>query len=104
MVDDIGQELAEAFQQFVAGQAALGGERLDLVCAERVGEIAGRDLLVGTIADPGVGLIAKPLLLELIQQVAEPAAQNAAGRAAREQAAPAALEHVAQSAAPATAG
>src|SRR2546430_12191908 len=29
MVDDIGQELAEAFQQFVAGQAALGGERLD---------------------------------------------------------------------------
>ena len=66
MIDDVGQILAEAVQQFVAGQPALGGERRDLVGAERVGEVAGRDLLVGPVADPGVGLIAKPLLLELV--------------------------------------
>ena len=99
-----GKILAEALQQFVAGQSALRGERLDLVGAERVGEIAGRDLLVGTVADPGIGLIAMALLLELIQEVAEAAAQDAAGRAAREQPAQSALQHVAETAARAAAG
>src|SRR5829696_1803306 len=98
MIDDVGQMLAEALQQFVAGKAALGGELFNLVGAERVGEIAGRDLLVGAVADPGVSLIAKALLLELIEEVAEAAAQDAPRRAAREQSAQAALEHVAQSA------
>src|SRR5439155_8196117 len=96
MVDDVGQILAEALQQFVAGQAALGGELLNLVGAERVGEIAGCDLLVGSIADPGVRLVAKSLLLELVQEVAEAAAQDAASRAACEQSAQSALEHVAE--------
>jgi len=59
LVDDVGQVLAEALQQFVARHAALGSERLDLVDAERAAEIARRDLLVGTGADPGVGLIAQ---------------------------------------------
>src|SRR5215213_7998369 len=97
MIDDVGQMLAETLQQFVAGEAALGGELLDLVGAERVGEIAGRNLLVGTVAHPGVGLVAQPLLLELIQEVAKAAAQNASRSAARKQSAQAALQHVAKS-------
>ena len=55
---------------------------VDLVRTERVGEIAGRHLLVGAFAHPGIGLIAKPVLLELVEEVAKPAAQDAAGRAA----------------------
>ena len=55
MIDDVGQILAEALQQFVARQAALRRQRFDLVGAERAGEIAGRDLLVGAVADPGIG-------------------------------------------------
>jgi hypothetical protein len=97
MIDDVGQILAETLQQFVTGQAALGSQRLDLIGAERVGEVAGRDLLVGTVGDPGIGLVAESLLLELIQEVAEAAGKNAAGGAARQKAAQAALEHVAQS-------
>src|SRR5262245_2697754 len=98
MIDDVGQILAEALQQFIARQAALRRERLDLVGAERVGEIAGRDLLVGSVADPRIGLVAHAFLLELIEQVAKAAAQDAARRAARKQSAEAALEHVAETA------
>src|SRR3954470_24241698 len=99
MIDDVGQILAEALQQILARQAALGGQMFNLVGTQRIGEIAGRDLLVGTVADPGVGLIAKPLLLELIQEVAKPAAQDAAGRSTREQSAQSALEQVAHTSA-----
>src|SRR6478609_7002418 len=99
MIDDVGQELAEALQQLVARQAALGGERLDLVGTEGAAEIAGRDLLVGTVADPGIRGVAVTFLLELVEQVAEPAAQNAASRAACQKSAQSALEHVAKPAA-----
>ena len=52
MIDHVGQILAEAFQQVIARQPALRRQRFDLVGAERAGEIAGRDLLVGAVADP----------------------------------------------------
>ena len=103
MVDHVGQILAEALQQFVARQSALRRQMLDLVGAERVGEVARRDLLVGAVADPGIGRVALALLLELVEQVAEAAAEDAAGGAAREQSAEPALEQVAEAAA-ATAG
>src|SRR4029079_17563435 len=99
MIDDVGQVLAEALQQFVAREAALGGERLDLVGAQRVGEVAWRDLLVRPIADPRVGLIPEAVLLELFHEVAEAAAQDAAGCATREQSAQSALEQVAHTSA-----
>ena len=49
MIDHVGQILAEALEQFVARQAALRRTAIDLVGAERVGEIAGRNLLVGPL-------------------------------------------------------
>src|SRR4051794_41680740 len=98
MVDDVGQILAETAQQFIARQTALCRQRGDLVGAERVGEVAGRDLLVGTVADPRIRRVAMALLLELIEQVAEAAAEHASGRTTREQSAEAALEDVAETA------
>ena len=64
----------------------------------------GATCLLGPLLTQEFGLIAQPLLLELLQEVAEPAAQDAAGRAAREQSAQSALEHVAETAARAAAG
>src|SRR3954453_19586689 len=92
MVDHLRQILAEAGEQFVARQPALGGQAFDLVGAERIGEIAGRDRLVLALADPGIRGLAVAALLELVQEIATPAAQHAPGRPAREQAAEAALE------------
>src|SRR6266436_4591521 len=99
MIDHVGQILAEASQQFVARQACLGSDRIDLVGAERVGEIAGRNRLVLALADPRIGHLALAALLQLVEEVAEPAGKNAAGRAARQQAAEPALQHVAETAA-----
>src|SRR4051794_22859112 len=99
MIDDVGQILAEAVQQFVARHAALRRQRVDLIGAERAGEIAGGDLLVRTIADPGTRGVAVALLLELVQEVAEAAAEHAARRATCEQAAQSALENIAETSA-----
>src|ERR1700722_6711185 len=96
MVDHTGQMLAETVEQFVARQAALRHQTVDLIAAERTGEIARRDLLVGAGAPPGIGGVAMAALLELLEQVAEPAADHAAGGAAREQAAQPALENIAK--------
>src|SRR3954468_11449103 len=94
MIDHLRKILAEAGEQLVARQAALGGQALDLVGAERVGEIAGRDRLVLALADPGIGGLAVAALLKLVEEIAETAAEHAAGCATREQAAKAALEQV----------
>ncbi len=59
----------------------------DLVGAERAGEIARRNRLVRALADPGIGGVAMAALLQLLEQVAEPARDHAAGRGAAEQAA-----------------
>src|SRR6478609_1630748 len=96
MVDHVGQILAETLQQFIARQSALRRQMLDLVDAERAGEVTRSDLLVGTVADPRVGCVALALLLELVEQVAEAAAEDAAGGAARQKPTEAALEHVAK--------
>src|ERR1700722_12786376 len=96
MVDHLGQMLAEAVQQVLARQAALRHQAVDLVGTKRVGEIAGGDLLVWSRAHPRIGGFAVAVLLELLEQVAQSAADDAAGRAARKQAAKPALENVAK--------
>src|SRR5260221_7523606 len=52
MIDHVGQILAQPLQQIVARQSALRRQLFDLVGTERFGEVAGGDLLVGTVADP----------------------------------------------------
>src|SRR4051794_35244669 len=99
MIDHLRQILAETREQLVTRQAALGGQALDLVGAERIGEIAWCDRLVLALADPGIGSVAMTALLELVEEIAEPAAEHGAGRAAREQAAKAALQQVTEAAA-----
>src|ERR1700722_20246512 len=96
MVDHTGQMLAETVEQFVARQAALRHQTVGLIAAERTGEIARRDMLVGAGAHPGIGGVAMAALLELLEQVAEPAADHAAGGTAREQAAQPTLEEIAK--------
>src|SRR5882757_4435295 len=98
MIDYIGQMLAQPREQFVARQPALRHQAIDLVDAQGAGEIAGRDLLVRTVAYPGVGRVALAVLLELLEQVTEPAAEHASRSATREQAAQSALEDVAKTA------
>ena len=66
-------------------------ERVDLIAAQRLGQIVGRDRLVRPGVDPGFGDVAVTALLELLEQVVEAARQDAAGSAAGEQAAQAAL-------------
>src|SRR4051794_36093423 len=94
MIDHLRQILAEAGEQLVTRQAALGGQALDLVGAERIGEIAWCDRLVPPFAAPVFGGVAMPPLLERFEEIADPAAEHGAGRAAREQAAKAALQQV----------
>src|SRR6202041_2975969 len=90
--------LAEAVQQFVARHAALRHQAVDLIGAERIGEIAGRDLLVRPGADPGIDGVAMAALLELLEQVAKTATDDAAGSAARKQATQPALENITKTA------
>src|SRR3954451_21770747 len=99
MIDHLRKILAEAQEELVTRQAALGGEALDLVGAERIGEIAWCDRLVIALAAPGIGSVAMTALLELVEEIAEAAAEHGGGRAAREQAAKAALQQVTEPAA-----
>src|SRR5579864_5301519 len=78
MIDDVGQMLAQSVQQFLARQTALRHQAVDLVGAKCVGQIARRDLLVWSRAHPGIGGIAVTILLELLEQVAQSAAEDAA--------------------------
>src|ERR1700722_3195000 len=96
MVDHLGQMLAEAAQQVLARQAALRHQAVDLVGAKRVCEITRRDLLVRPRAHPRIGGFAVAVLLELLEQVAQSAADNAACRTSGEHAAEATLEDVAK--------
>src|SRR5258708_37557632 len=88
MIDGLGQLLAEAREQFLARQASLRHQAVDLVGAQGAGEIAGRNLLVRAVCDPRTGGLAMATLLQLLEQVAEPARDHAAGGAACEQATP----------------
>src|SRR5581483_247411 len=96
MIDHLRQILAEALEQIVARQAALRGDRIDLVGAERTCQIARRDRLVRALADPGIGGVALAALLQLLHEVAEPAGDHAARGSAAEQSAERTLEDVAQ--------
>src|SRR5579883_3033299 len=98
MVDHLRQILAQTIQELVARQAALRGELVDLVGAQRIGEIARRDLLVLSSADPGTGLLAMPGVLQLLEQVIQPARQHRACCGAAKQAAERPLEHITKAA------
>ena len=71
----------------------------DLIAAQRLGQIVGRDRLVRPGGDPGFGDVAVTALLELLEQIVEAAGENAARGAAGQQTAQAVLEDVAEAAA-----
>src|SRR5690242_6655550 len=102
MIDHFRQVLAEAAQQVVPRHATLGGERLDLVGAQRLGEIVGCDRLVLSGANPGIGGVALATLLQLFHQVSEPAGDDAARGGAAEQPAQRSLQQVAKATGKAT--
>src|SRR5271154_823998 len=96
MVDGLRQVLAQTVQQILTRQAALRHQTLDLICAKRAGEIARRDLLVRSRAHPRIGSFAMTALLELLEQVAQSAAKDAARCASGEHAAQPTFENVAK--------
>ena len=63
---------------------------------ERIGKIAGGNLLVRTGADPGLGGMTVAAVLESLDEVAEAPAQHGSGGGAAEEAAQAAREDIAQ--------
>ena len=77
LIDDLGQLLAEARQQFLARQAGLRRQEVDLLGRQHLAEVGRRDRLVLAGADPRLGDVALAGILELLEQVAQPAAQDA---------------------------
>src|SRR5271165_3361937 len=94
VIDDLRQVLAEPFQEFVAGEAELRGERVDLVGAQRRAEVLWGDRVVLAGTDPGFRDLAMAAVLELLEEVVEAAAQDRPGGPTGEQSAEPALEQV----------
>src|SRR6478735_3004466 len=101
MVDHLGQLLAENREQFVLRQAGLRYQAVDLIGAQGTGKIARRNLLVRARAHPRIGGFAKAILLELLEQLTEPAADHASRRAACKQATQSTGDETAKTAEPA---
>src|SRR5205814_1433268 len=99
LVDRAWQFAAEPRQQLLARQAGVLRQRVDVVAADRLRQVAFGNVLVRSGADPRVGGLTLTVVLELLEQAAEAAAQHAAGRAAGEQTAQSALEQIAKTAA-----
>src|SRR5436190_12978200 len=96
LVDRAGQFAAQSRQQFVARQTGVLRQRIDVIGADRLRQVAFGNVLVRSGADPRVGDLGLAVVLELLEQAAEAAAQHAAGRAAGEQTAEPALEQTAK--------
>src|SRR5260370_30901629 len=96
MIDHVGQLLAETREQFLARQASLRHQAVDLIGAERAREIARRNLLVRAVSDPRAGGFAMATLLQPFEQIAEPARDHAPRAGAAEQAAQSALQNLPQ--------
>src|ERR1700719_1743358 len=96
MIDHVGQLLAETREQFLARQASLRHQAVDLIGAQRAREIARRNLLVRAICDPRAGVFPLPTRLQLLEQIPDPPRAPAARGGAAEQAAQSALENVAK--------
>src|SRR4249919_2502365 len=99
LVDRTGQFAAQSRQQFVARQTGVLRQRIDVIGADRLRQVAFGNVLVRSGADPRFGDLALAVVLKLLEQAAEAAAQHAAGRAAGEQTAQPALEQTAKIAA-----
>jgi hypothetical protein len=76
--------LAQPGEQLVATHPGLLRQHVDVIRAECLGEIVGRDRLVLAVTNPGLRLTAVAVLLHLLDQIAKTAAQHAATEAARE--------------------
>ena len=99
LIDEARQLMPQRLEQIVSSHAGLLAQRIERIAAERICQVVRGDRLVRAGADPGVRRMAVAALLESPEQVAEAAAQHAAGRGAAEQSAQSALEEVAQVAA-----
>src|SRR5262249_56389795 len=99
-----GQRLVRAGERIVNTQAGVFAEFGDGVAAERVRQIIWCDLVVRTVADPGLCDMAMPALLEFFYDVREPAAEHAASCGSAEQTAQSTGKDIAQAAAGLCAG
>src|SRR5262245_10240586 len=78
LIDEVRQILTEAFEQVVAVQAGLPGECVEFVTPEGLLQIGRRNLLVWSATDPGLRRSALSVVLQIVDQTTEAAAQHAA--------------------------
>src|SRR5262245_5806401 len=82
IIHHIRKHAGEFGDDLIARQPGPARQIIDNVAAERHGNLVGTDVLVLAGADPGVDHIAQSLLLELLDEAAEPV-EDAAGRRVR---------------------
>src|SRR5829696_7870186 len=108
LVHRVGKLPRQTGQKLVTRQPGLLLQRRQHVRTDRLLELARRDLLVGAGPHPAVRQVSPAALLEAIDKVAEPAAEQAPGagsaEAAQEAAQPAGAPAAAQQASEAAAG
>src|SRR4029453_185557 len=78
LIDEVRQILTEAFEQIVAVHAGLPGECVELVISEGLLQIGRRNLLVWSTTDPGLRPSALSVVLQIVDQATEAAAQHGA--------------------------
>ena len=103
-VDHARQMGAEPGEQLAALHAAVPGQLVQRIGPERARDIGLRDRLVRAASDPGIDDVALAALLQLLEQIAEPAIEDGAGSSAAENASQRAFEQITQPSAGACAG
>src|SRR5580704_5450669 len=76
VVDHLRQVVAQTIEQFFLGDTELRREGADPVRTERRAEIRRGDRAVRAGTDPGLGHLAVAAVVELLEQVAEAAAEH----------------------------
>jgi hypothetical protein len=87
VIDRTGQLIRQFREQLIARHLELARKLIDRVGSERLVELIGSDRLILSGADPGIHLIAKSPLPELIDKATERAGTTETGEQAAEAAA-----------------
>jgi hypothetical protein len=88
--------IAQTRQQVGAAHAGLLSNRIERLATKRIFQIIGGDRLIRSGANPGLSDIAVSTVLELLHQVTEASAEDAASTGPGEQSAQSPFHHILQ--------
>ena len=91
-IDGLRQFRAQSLHKLVPRHADLAGECIECFAARGLFNIARRDWLVRSMADPRLRRTAKAILLEALEQFVQPAADDVSGGAAGKRSSQSALK------------